>query len=96
MMNLILDPMILPLFASAMPEKDLAFSVEGCGTFRWLAHSLHIEKVSKDAHGPILNGRQLTQMDFDRSWMPLEGEAVLSSMAALFTRKTVNFNNEYF
>lgn len=96
MMNLILDPMILPLFASAMPEKDLAFSVEGCGTFRWLAHSLHIEKVSKDVHGPILNGRQLTQMVFDRSWMPLEDEAVLSSMAALFTRKMVNFNNEYF
>ena len=44
MMERILDPEVLPLFASRLPEQDIRFSVRGCGSYLWPAGSARIEK----------------------------------------------------
>lgn len=96
MMNAILDPMILPLFASAVPSQDLDFMVKGYGAFRWPKGGRCLEQLTHTTTELILDCSQLTQMVFDRSWAPAENDDVFALMAALFTKKTCIFNNEYF
>ncbi|MEE0435542.1 MAG: GNAT family N-acetyltransferase [Peptococcaceae bacterium] len=97
MMNLILDPTILPLFTQCVPEKDLLFAVEDCGCYCWKKGRKSIEKVAqKTADAPVLEKRLLTQMVFDRSWIADEKDTVQCELAALFTEKPRIFNNEYF
>lgn len=96
MMERILDPEILPLFASRLPEQDIRFSVRGCGSYLWPAGSARIEKISAEEAAPLLDLAQLTQMVFDRSRQAQDVCSESALMVALFTIKATFFNNEYF
>lgn len=97
MMNLILDPTIVFLFSQRMPKNDLIFSVADCGCYCWKAESRSIEKLAEEVENvPVLTQRSLTQLVFDKGWMPSGEDVVLRELATLFTEKTRIFNNEYF
>ena len=96
MMERILDPEILPLFASRLPEQDIRFSVRGCGSYLWPAGTARIEKISAEETTPLLELAQLTQLVFDRSRQAQDECSESALMAALFTIKATFFNNEYF
>ena len=96
MMARVMDPQILPLFAARLPEQDLSFSVAGCGSYRWPAKSVSLEKCEAAAQKHALDLSQLTQMVFDRGALTTETQAEFAPLAALFTIKASFFNNEYF
>lgn len=97
MMNLILDPALIAAFAAGTPEKDICFSVEGMGAYRWPAQCTEIERLSDEAvaEGPHFDRQTLSAMVFDPGWDASQVSAS-APLAALFTKSARIFNNEYF
>lgn len=99
MMYLILDPTILSLFATKLPDKDLYFSVDGCGTYLWKAQSSYIEMLNEDINKSayVWSLEGITRMVFECSFFnKLPEKHSEQKLTELFTKKLQIFNNEYF
>lgn len=98
MMYDIVDPQVISIFASAQPDADLVFSVEGCGTYRWQAGCADILRLSDAVdEKTALSRHALNALVFDRAgWDRDDRDADIGRLAALFRVHPRIFHNEYF
>lgn len=94
MMSYIIQPEIAGCFATALPKRDVFFSVEGYGSYVWRKDTVTIETIqaSKMNNMPALTKETLTALVFERGLWCEEAQ----ELATCFKYKPLAFNNEYF